>query len=338
MASPTTTEPLPPLDEPRDPAAAPGYFTILGGKYLNDYERVTPKVPPGWSEFHATRAATTGIRCGATVAASGMAQGGTTTRRTSRQGRSSVPSPRPEGPAGLHLGRAVRQPYTDRPRRPSPRRSALRRNPSWDPPGYMEADVSDKPAYVRRQRLRARDGMRFGPICRALLSADDLLRKVTATLREQGRLDRTLFILTSDNGMNDGMHRWLRDKKTPYATQLPFFVSWPARIDAGARTGDGETPEHRPGADPLRAGRLPHGALPDRTAATPRKSFLGLLLGTGGAPRRPAVLSSFRTKGAVVPRWYGVDTTRLRHSRTRLRAGVRARLSLVLRALRDRRA
>ena len=50
----------------------------------------------------------------------------------------------------------------------------------------------------------------------ALLSADDLLRRVTATLREQGRLDRTLFILTSDNGMNDGMHRWLRDKKTPY--------------------------------------------------------------------------------------------------------------------------
>ena len=30
-----------------------GYYTVLGGKYLNGYESITPKVPPGWSEFHA---------------------------------------------------------------------------------------------------------------------------------------------------------------------------------------------------------------------------------------------------------------------------------------------
>ena len=44
-----------------------GYHTILAGKYLNAYERVWPKVPPGWSEFHAfDRRLLPATRCGAT--------------------------------------------------------------------------------------------------------------------------------------------------------------------------------------------------------------------------------------------------------------------------------
>ena len=288
-----------------------GYLTILGGKYLNAYELVRPKVPPGWSEFHAFSGGyhryplwSNGRR---EWHGAGRADYSTdvVTRKILGALRR-APRDRPiflwAAPWASHgpIVPAARH-------RDDARCDAI---PRWKPPGYMEADVSDKPAYVRRQRVRARDGMRFGPICRALLSVDDLLRKVTATLREQGRLERTLFILTSDNGMNYGMHRWLLDKKTPYATQLPFYVSWPARVDPGRPpvTARLQNIDLAPTLCELVGCHM--GPYPTGQRHPHGKSFLGLLLGTGGAPRRPAVLSSFRTKGASVPRWYGVETTR----------------------------
>jgi N-acetylglucosamine-6-sulfatase len=106
------------------------------------------------------------------------------------------------------------------------------------------------------------------------------------------------------------MHRMKRDKKTPYATQLPFYVSWPSQL------GTGRAPvatrlqniDLAPTLCELSGCRL--GPYPTGQRRPDGRSFARLLLGTGPGPRRGAVLASFRTEGARVPRWYGVETTR----------------------------
>ena len=46
--------------------------------------------------------------------------------------------------------------------------------------------------------------------------------RVVRKLKDLERLDNTLLVLTSDNGMTFGSHRILHDKKSPYASQVPF--------------------------------------------------------------------------------------------------------------------
>lgn len=288
-----------------------GYYTILGGKYLNDYTRVEPKVPPGWSEFHAMEPGYYDYP----MWSNGRRRSyGRRTRDYSTDvvARKIVGSldraPRGQpvfvwaAPWASHMPRLAARRHLDDPR--------CKGIPRWSPPGYMELAISDKPAYVRRQRLANPRGMSFEDICRPLLAVDDLLRQVERKLADQGRLGRTLFVLTSDNGMNYGMHRLVLDKKTPYATQLPFFVSWPARLDPG-RPDVSERLQNIDFAPTVcelvgcRLGPYPTGQLrPDGV------SFAGVLTGAGKPPSRRAVLASFRSADAKVPRWYGVETTR----------------------------
>jgi arylsulfatase A-like enzyme/peptidoglycan/xylan/chitin deacetylase (PgdA/CDA1 family) len=287
-----------------------GYHTILAGKYLNAYPSVRPRVPPGWSEFHAMDPGFYGYPMWSNGRRHwyGHRPSNYSTDVITRKLLGSLErAPRGHpvfvwaAPWAAHMPRTPARRHRD-----DPRCEGL---PRWVPPGYMERDVRDKPAYVRRQPRRALRGMSYTTICRSLLSVDDLLRRVSAKLEAQGRLDDTLFILTSDNGMNYGMHRLLLDKKTPYATQLPFFVSWPDRIgiDRPPVRARLQNIDLAPTLCDLAGCTL--GPYPTGQRRPDGRSFLGLLLGQGGGPRRPAVLSSFRTPGASVPRWYGATTT-----------------------------
>ena len=94
--------------------------------------------------------------------------------------------------------------------------------------------MADKPAYIRSLKpLRMRYGLSYTqgwPLrldCEALLSVNDEFVRVRDALASEGRLDNTLFLLTGDNGMAFGAHRWAK-KDVPYATQLPMFASWSA--------------------------------------------------------------------------------------------------------------
>jgi N-acetylglucosamine-6-sulfatase len=287
-----------------------GYFTILGGKYLNVYEHVTPKVPPGWDEFHAF-------------------QSGYYDYPFWSNGRREWHGRRPSDYSTdvvarkivMSLRRAPRHrpvfvwaaPYASHGRMEvADRHQGDRRCadiPPWNPPGYMERDVSDKPAYVRTYPIRRLDGQRFVQTCRTLLPVDDLLRRITESLRRQGRLANTLFILTSDNGMNYGMHR-LPWKMAPYATHLPFFASWPDRIGVDRPAVDArlQNIDLAPTLCEIAGCRL--GPYPTGQRRPDGRSFAALLLGEGPAPPRSAVLATFRSPRSSVPRWYGVETTR----------------------------
>ena len=73
------------------------------------------------------------------------------------------------------------------------------------PPSYNEADVSDKPAYIRAKRRSdatrpaTADDFRREQL-ETLLAVDDAVGGDPRRAAETGRLANTLVVFTSDNG------------------------------------------------------------------------------------------------------------------------------------------
>lgn len=101
-------------------------------------------------------------------------------------------------------------------------------------PNFDEADVSDKPRYVRRfDRLGAREIREFEIAWRcaaaSLQEVDRGVARIVRELRASGELDETVIVFTSDNGTYFGEHR-LRGKGDFYeeAMQVPLAIRAPA--------------------------------------------------------------------------------------------------------------
>ena len=117
----------------------------------------------------------------------------------------------------------------------------LRRCPAARAPNFDEADVSDKPAWVRSyprltQAKIDEEQNLYRQRLRSMLPVEDLLRQIIATLQETGELDNTYIFFTSDNGFHQGQHRLVGgDKKTPYEEDIgvPLMVRGPG-VPAGA--------------------------------------------------------------------------------------------------------
>ena len=77
-------------------------------------------------------------------------------------------------------------------------------------PNFNEADVSDKPAWVRNLPLSSQTPETSGrrTIRETLLAVDEAVTALVSALQETGRLSNTLLIFTSDNGFSRGEHRW----------------------------------------------------------------------------------------------------------------------------------
>jgi arylsulfatase A-like enzyme len=120
--------------------------------------------------------------------------------------------------------------------RPAPRHA--RRSRRYElprPPGFNEADVSDKPSSLRNSaplldeaeiaQLELDYQGRIG----ALKAVDDHVRRLVRTLRRTNQLDNTLIVFLSDNGWLHGQHRITGDKYLPYeeSIRIPLIVSGP---------------------------------------------------------------------------------------------------------------
>jgi arylsulfatase A-like enzyme len=116
---------------------------------------------------------------------------------------------------------------------------------TWDGnPSLFESDRSDKPPSFRKIFYSLEDGrsVRTGQL-RALMSVDDVVGQVFATLRTLGEARNTLAIFTSDNGFLWGDHhlgggaKTAGQKRLPYtaSVQIPFLVRWPGHVAAGTR-------------------------------------------------------------------------------------------------------
>jgi arylsulfatase A-like enzyme len=286
-----------------------GYHTIQVGKYMNLFERVFPKWPPGWDEFHGFG----GAYYGYTLWSDGLPhrygrrpRDYSTDVLARRTVRALDRVPRGQPLFAWVTPYAMHKPWTIAPRHRQAKGCDL---PRWRPPGYMERDVSDKPAYVQARRIRSRGGYELKRICRGLLSVDQLVGQVVRKLKRMERLDNTVLILTSDNGMPYGAQRLLHDKKVPYGTQIPFYVHWPRVLGTRAQSV-GERVQNidlAPTLCDIAGCRL--GPYPTGQARPDGRSFLRLLTGERDTLLRTAVLTSYQEPGTRVSTYWSVTTT-----------------------------
>jgi arylsulfatase A-like enzyme len=220
-----------------------GYHTAMIGKYLNRYVPERDGVPPGWDEWYV---------------------GGNAHRSydytLNENGRTVAYGDRPEHYLNdvltdkavqvIRTASAARQPffvyvlpYT--PHSPSvaaPRHEGmfadaeLPRTPAFD-----EADVSDKPDFIRR--LPPLDDEQIGQLeeeyqrrLRSLQAIDDMVERIVGALEVTQELDNTYVIYSSDNGFHLGEHRLPAGKDFPYEEDIrvPAVVRGPG-VPAGHR-------------------------------------------------------------------------------------------------------
>ncbi len=147
----------------RRPATTPS----PSGKYVNLFDRVADKLPPGWDEFHGYG----GGYYDYNLYSNGVARRyGSAPRDYSTDvirritAKALDRAPRDEPLFAWITPFAMHKPWTVAPRD----RDATSCNPkAWKPPGYMEKNVRDKPAYVRE---------RADQVSRRLRPASDLPR------------------------------------------------------------------------------------------------------------------------------------------------------------------
>ncbi len=208
-----------------------GYTTWFGGKYLNGYgvEGEAPGyVPPGWDSWQAyleIRTANVDGRVSLflfrhyTDWLSGRAE-----EFIEGQQDSSRPFYMHIAPLDTH----------------EPLRIPLRHGGAYlgqrtpRPPSFDEADVSDKPGWVRDEPpVYARRAAEFDQWhvkrMQSALTLEDLCTNVIEALERTNQLDHTYLIFTSDNGFHLGLHRIREPKATPYVEshEVPFAVRGP---------------------------------------------------------------------------------------------------------------
>ena len=238
-----------------------GYDTIHVGKYLNGYGlRRRPTVPPGWSEWTSLVDKSTYQMWGYTMLEDGRlrtygdfdvedpANYQTDVLRdravAAIEAHALDPDPfflsltfvAPHGES-TEPGRST-QPYL----RPAPRHEGAFAGLGPAAGTSGEADVSDKPRYVRglpplsratRRRLLEDHRSRR----ESLLAVDEAVAAVVDALGRSGRLQRTYLLFTSDNGFLQGEHRVPKGKYFAYdaATHVPLMIRGPG-IRPGTRS------------------------------------------------------------------------------------------------------
>jgi N-acetylglucosamine-6-sulfatase len=206
-----------------------GYTTALIGKYLNGYDSdsVGTYTPPGWDRWVAFSQMEPGggayfnyqLNIDGTLRDFGTAETDYSTDVLAAEATDFIRTT--TGPFFLYL--APSAPHF--PATPPPRyKTAFSDLAPWRPPSYNEADVSDKPAWVRSlplwnsTRKAAIDRFRLKQY-RSLLAVNDAVRSVVRALRETGQLHDTMIVFTSDNGYLWGEHRWSA-KMVPYEESI----------------------------------------------------------------------------------------------------------------------
>jgi arylsulfatase A-like enzyme len=110
------------------------------------------------------------------------------------------------------------------------------------PPSFDEADVSDKPKWIRElPRLSEEDRLMLSKWhrnqLRSLRSVDEMVGAILDLLQQRGVLENTYVVFTADNGTQMGEHRWWAEKgakHTAYeeAAGVPLAVRGPG-VPAG---------------------------------------------------------------------------------------------------------
>ena len=209
------------------------YQTSYIGKYFNGYNDLYK--PPGWDEWFVLQGDPNNNQVndnGQSVAIGGHSTDAFADEATDfirRSSSSREPFFAMIGTKAAHGPPEVAERY----------QGSFATTPLPRPPSFNEADVSDKPAWVRGYPLLTqtrveRTEQEYRERLRSMLSVEDLLRRTVATLQDTDELENTYILFTSDNGFHMGVHRLPNGKVTPYEEDIrvPLMVRGPG-VPAG---------------------------------------------------------------------------------------------------------
>jgi arylsulfatase A-like enzyme len=219
-----------------------GYRTVLFGKYINNYPAgMDTYVPPGWDEWYGVlddRPAPEfdySVNENGTVVVYGSQPQDFQTDMFARKATDFIRRSQP--PYFMYLG--ISPPHA--PATPAPRyENAFPGAGAPRTASFNEADISDKPAWLRAvPLLTSQDIAGIDDLARhrlqSMLAVEDLLQDVVQALTAAGQLQNTYIFFTSDNGIFQGQHRLPGGKNAPYeeSIRVPFVVRGPG-VPAGA--------------------------------------------------------------------------------------------------------
>lgn len=288
-----------------------GYRTGLVGKYLNGYPfGGAPYVPAGWDRWLVKRqGAQDTAFYGYTLVDQGMPvfRGDAPSDYLTDVVAAGAVGFIRSAPADRPFFLMVAPTAPHRPWTPAPWDEGVYADmPIPTHPSIGEADVSDKPAWVRRLPGLAPEGvLRLRQIRRrafeTLHAVDRLVATIEAALQEKGELDETVVFFLTDNGLALGEHRWL-GKTCPYeeCIRTPFLVRYP---------GAANRVDHRLVSNVDVAPTIAQLAGVDAGRVFDGLSLVPLLEGSGARWREAAFIEY--AGDAKVPPWWGLRTADL---------------------------
>lgn len=216
-----------------------GYNTVLIGKYLNQYDAETPVyVPPGWGEWHAL--CPENNYYGYAICEPGgvtLYGGDPEDYQTDVLSATAINFiNEAEQPFFLYLTPFAPHGTDGGPPDPAPRHADL--FPGLQAPrpaSFNEADVSDKPVWIKNQlallttiQIADIDNKHLGRI-QAIQAVDETVLSFITTLDATGQLTNTYIIFMSDNGFQLGEHRLKGGKDRPYeeSIRIPLLMRGP---------------------------------------------------------------------------------------------------------------
>jgi len=234
---------------------AAGYRTALFGKYLNGYKGTldgAPYVPPGWDRWFATVDPTTynyrnyDISDNGTITHFGTSDSDYKTDVLSRKTNTFISN---SASLGTPFFAYVAPIAPHGPATPAPRDVRTKYDGVSGPrlPSFNEADVSDKPPWIRQLPRLTSDQIaaintRHEKRIESLQAVDDLVEGVVNTLSKPTPdgaipMDNTYIFFTSDNGFHHGEHRITSEKYRPYEEDIhiPLLARGP-QVPEGSTT------------------------------------------------------------------------------------------------------
>ena len=210
-----------------------GYRTGLVGKYMNGYDG--SYVPSGWSYWYGRYEGGFANENGQIMSTSGQFEvDAVKSKALAFLDRATDQAGDP--PFALFV-------WTLAPHLPAarhaPRHANLYKEEGFNPsPSFNEADVSDKPTWVRdlppiSDEDRAQLSEWHRNQLRSLRSVDEMVGAMLDLLQGRGALENTYVVFTTDNGVHMGEHRWWlgrgASKNTSYeeAAGVPLTVRGP---------------------------------------------------------------------------------------------------------------
>ncbi len=216
-----------------------GYRTGLFGKYFNEYTMPADgHVPPGWDRFVAHDGITGfyfnyDVHDQSVRVHHGTAPEDYSTDVYGGEAVEFIQSTPVDTPFFAYFNPvAPHEPAT-----PAPRHDGLPALPHdlRDDPNFNEADVSDKPAWVRNRGLAgatviANENELWQDMYRSLRAVDEQMQDMVEAVEARGQLDNTVIVFMTDNGFSLRHHR-LHGKACAYdaCTRTPLFVRLPGR-------------------------------------------------------------------------------------------------------------